>query len=95
MDFCFKAYPAGSAKRWKDPDNKCRTVTEFVRNLDGPEDEPWKWAKKNHRRNDRGLCMVTVGEDPEQNCRLSWLNSDKSNSKASRGYTSILRPYYA
>jgi len=88
MDFCFKAYPAGSSKRWKDPDNKCRTVTEFVRDINGP----WKYNKNNHRRTDRGLCKVYQQSMPDMKCALSWMESDNSNKKASRGYTSILRP---
>ena len=92
MEYCFKAYPAASSKRWNDPDNKCRTVTEFVRNIDR---DAWTWASRNHRRTDRGLCKVYKdwGLMDGMGCRLSWLKTDKSNSKASRGYSSILRPY--
>ena len=90
MEYCYKAYPAGSNQRWNDPDNECRTVTEFVRDIDGP----WTWARNNHRRDDSGLCKVykDAGQMGGMKCALSWLNTDDSNRKASRGYTSILRP---
>jgi len=69
-------------------------MTEFVRNID---EDAWTWASKNHRRKDRGLCKVYKdwGLMDDMNCALSWLSTDTSNGsggKASRGYTSILRP---
>jgi len=64
MDFCFKAYPASSVKRWKDPDNKCRTVTDFVRDIDGP----WSWNKRDYRRTDRGLCKAYETSMPDMSC---------------------------
>merc|ERR1712241_612932 len=60
MDYCFKAYPADSDKKWRDPDNKCRSVIEFNRQ----EDFPWKFGKKNKGNKNSGLCILS--DDPNR-----------------------------
>ena len=36
MEYCFWSFPQASPMRWMDPENKCRTVLNFNRNLDFP-----------------------------------------------------------
>ena len=88
LRFCFAAYPAASSKRWRDPDNKCRTITPFIRNLD----YGWTFNRRDVKSSQlkRGMCILD--SNPSRRCALSWDNNDKSNSRASRGATSIIRP---
>jgi len=87
MDYCFKAYPAESAQKWRDPDNKCRTIVEFNRQ----EDYPWKFGKKNRSNVNNGLCALS--SDPDKVCATSWDPEDttQSEGKPWKGYTSMAR----
>ena len=83
MDFCFRAYPADSDLRWKDPDNKCRSLIEFNRDLTFP----WLYKSKNTSNLNRGMCILD--NDPYLQCALSWDSNDPAGNK---GYTSMYRP---
>ena len=82
MDFCFKAYPVNSRKKWRDADCECRTVVPFNRQ----EDFDWKFSKWNKKRNTLGLCKLS--SDPDAECAQSW---DDSESMKGRGWTSMAR----
>ena len=82
MEYCFMAYPESSKKKNRDPDKKCRTITEFVRD----PDLPLTWSRKNNKKKDKGLCKLS--KDPDTKCTFSWWTNDK---RRQRGYTSLFR----
>lgn len=83
MAYCFKAYPAASDLKWKDPDNKCRTVREF--NRQSGDDFDWTWGSRNQSTS-KGLCKLST--DPDRVCAWSW---DASEARTNKGWTSMVR----
>ena len=82
MEYCFKAYPADSELRWKDPENECRTVIEFNRD----DSFPWKFGSRDKSNLNVGLCILS--SDPNRRCAHSWDNSEPMRNK---GYTAMAR----
>ena len=82
LEYCFKAYPADSDLRWKDPDNECRTVRMFNR------DDSFKWTFGNKDKSniDAGLCILS--SDPNRRCAHSW---DPSEPRKNKGWTAMAR----
>ena len=77
MDYCFKAYPYDSDLKWKDPDNKCRSVLDHVRD----DTYPWTFANRDQTKLTKGLCKL--GTDPARTCAYAWDAADPLGNSAS------------